>query len=1517
MAETKWSITAGIPSLGATGEIKWSICAGIPTRTEQGLTQSATLPSAVTQSAPRLQMFLVQASALTSAVTQPAPAIPLVPCVITANVKPTYETHYFTGSNDDALDNAIWDVSVGTNCTVDINNNRGLFHHAAGTAGNATARYRGSPISGDFDVEVRVVDSLQGNATWHAGFLRFEIDSTHYMEVEHYRSFNNLRYVARWRNGNGEQTAESAWRNYDNGYLRLVRKGNTVRTYYDDFTKDAWVEINAGGEAIGNGDGDISIGLRMTTTIEAWYEFDDFLLTNKIQQDVPLVPSTISEAVSQPVPILEQGQTITQAASLDSAVTQPVPIVTSDITITQAASLDTAVTQSAPEINLIIRPAALSAAVTQPTPELISSQTLEPSTISAAVTQELTLCQHSHLQTNFSEYTADQQPSDWTERWCDDRATSITKESSTGDWLGNKYIHRDHSSYGEYLLSWDKLDGATNVEILARVSCGEELNNVIFLVTRGSGGCGSEYAYYADCQWSSNIVYVKRLSSGGSYNIDPAYLNLVVDEHYWVRFRVIGTSLKAKVWKDGDSEPGTWGADTTHAGITNGGWVGLGSYRGDLGYIDFFSVALDGGTAKGPEAITMVSHDFAVTQPGPTMEMYLEPSTHEAPVSFANPQVQCPQAVEPDYVSQPVTVNAPTDLDITIKPQAHLYGVTQPNPRTNWIFPGSVEAAVTQPTPEVTASQIVTQAVALTSAVTQSDPSIPLVPCVITATVKPSYDTHYFTGTNDDRLDNAVWDVWEESATTTVDINSNRARFHSSSGNSNECNATYRGIVSGDFDVEVRIPNALTGNATWHSGYLRFEIDSTHYSLVEFYRGFNSLLWRARYRNGNGEQTPDTDTRISGNGYLRLVRKGSTVRTFYDDGTKSAWTELDAGGQAIGSGDGKIIIGLDKNTTIETWYEFDDFLLTSKQPQDLPLVPAVISEAVTQPVPQVTIDQEVTQASSLDSAVTQAAPTLEVYLGFAAALTSDGAVQAPADIYYAVGPSVISQAVSQANPNVITPLIPYNNIAHAVTQEAPILRMYVEQTQVPSSAVTQYTPQITFTIRPASISQAITQAYPHVQLMTLQPAAISQAVTLPMPIAGEVLTIVTAPSISGTVNAPDFAVRIKAHYHPFPVSALGPDLIAAQVLQPGIIAAYASIGEPTVTASIDLQPGVISQVVAVQDPRLDVELYPARLQVASTLPAPHLYTAIIPFVGPGLTIQVQVQKPTAFVFDQPQDIYPQPVPVYSSIGEPTVATEEDIQVDILSQPVSLPAPDIALTIRPEAVISVVTTLIGQVWTDIMPATAEASIALPAPELAYTIKPAVLSSLVQQDAPTLRLHLLPESFVQTVAPQDAKLTAYIKPEAVAQGVLQANPYLLLGVTIQPAMISAAATQPDPRLQVNVVPALLSQAVTQPTPALVWEQMLQPSVLEAAATLPTPEIYKHLELLYPDALETAVQLPNPGLWKSLEIVYPDVLEAPVLQPFPEVAPFHTFRSLYISAAWAEERNVMTQYINLVNR
>lgn len=203
--------------------------------------------------------------------------------------------------------------------------------------------------------------------------------------------------------------------------------------------------------------------------------------------------------------------------------------------------------------------------------------------------------------TSFDSYTADVQPSDWTARWVTASNTWATRSKASTE--GGKVLENTGTVDGRHLLSWDTVDAdanRANAEVLARVRSSSTLVNQLRLVVRGSGSAASEAGYMVEIPSSTTgDMRVSKLVSGTQTNLGTAYtFTFVANTWYYVRFRANGTSLKARVWKDGEPEPTVWQIDITDSSVTAAGWIGVGNLESTgTRDCDWFSIGTNGDTA--------------------------------------------------------------------------------------------------------------------------------------------------------------------------------------------------------------------------------------------------------------------------------------------------------------------------------------------------------------------------------------------------------------------------------------------------------------------------------------------------------------------------------------------------------------------------------------------------------------------------------------------------------------------------------------------------------------------------------------------------------------------------------------------------------------------------------------------------------------------------------------------------------------------------------------------------------
>lgn len=192
------------------------------------------------------------------------------------------------------------------------------------------------------------------------------------------------------------------------------------------------------------------------------------------------------------------------------------------------------------------------------------------------------------LQTDFSDYALNAQPSDWTKRW---QTTEEWKIQESG---AIKVLTKLITPATITAISWDKIDGKNPSTILAKVR--STINTAIRLqVPARSGGTAAYMTGYAAALTSSNTLDLLRHDSNESgttvTTLGSIALTVNVDAWYWIKFALDGSNLKVKAWQDGAAEPVVWGLEITDATYASG-WTGISCFT--TGAIDcgYFEVTL-------------------------------------------------------------------------------------------------------------------------------------------------------------------------------------------------------------------------------------------------------------------------------------------------------------------------------------------------------------------------------------------------------------------------------------------------------------------------------------------------------------------------------------------------------------------------------------------------------------------------------------------------------------------------------------------------------------------------------------------------------------------------------------------------------------------------------------------------------------------------------------------------------------------------------------------------------------
>ena len=177
-------------------------------------------------------------------------------------------------------------------------------------------------------------------------------------------------------------------------------------------------------------------------------------------------------------------------------------------------------------------------------------------------------------------------PSGWTQRWT---TTGVT--TSVLDVSSDRTLRRAQTTNARRGITYDTVDSDADrddCEVLALVSvdtipsptvgstnCGPAL--------RGSGAAGSENVYTARLytpNGTDKYLQVHKYVGGTGTTIVDYSFSWSTGTKYWIRLRANGTTVQARIWADGGSEPGTWQVDTTDSSVSGTGWAGIFTFQG-------------------------------------------------------------------------------------------------------------------------------------------------------------------------------------------------------------------------------------------------------------------------------------------------------------------------------------------------------------------------------------------------------------------------------------------------------------------------------------------------------------------------------------------------------------------------------------------------------------------------------------------------------------------------------------------------------------------------------------------------------------------------------------------------------------------------------------------------------------------------------------------------------------------------------------------------------------------------
>jgi len=201
-----------------------------------------------------------------------------------------------------------------------------------------------------------------------------------------------------------------------------------------------------------------------------------------------------------------------------------------------------------------------------------------------------------------------------------DPLASVSFDAAQSFWADGTAIQlrRTNTTGQRCAISWDVPGASADAEILARVV----LNRIgsgtaqprIGVYARGAGSAGSEtgIAFFLGRTGKENSL-VQHDGGTASDIVGDSTADRVFFRRYWLRLRVNGSDVLARIWSEGDTEPSAWAHEETTT-VTGSGWVGLFIFDGNTSNMtcDYFAAGMDGATAPGP-ADTPGTDQYATT----------------------------------------------------------------------------------------------------------------------------------------------------------------------------------------------------------------------------------------------------------------------------------------------------------------------------------------------------------------------------------------------------------------------------------------------------------------------------------------------------------------------------------------------------------------------------------------------------------------------------------------------------------------------------------------------------------------------------------------------------------------------------------------------------------------------------------------------------------------------------------------------------------------------------------------
>lgn len=184
--------------------------------------------------------------------------------------------------------------------------------------------------------------------------------------------------------------------------------------------------------------------------------------------------------------------------------------------------------------------------------------------------------------TDYSEYTTDATPDDWSE-W--GSGATWTVRDGGSDYVGETYLEYEETSGSRTGLLWSGEGTLEDVEIAWSAICpnpgNTDLMNGVIRASGSDPDTGSGYIATIGDESTGEVLIQKIVDGNLTSPIASGETVTNWDPNEWVnwRFQAFGNEVKVRVWMASDGEPNDWLLEVTDSDVTGAGEFGVYQFR--------------------------------------------------------------------------------------------------------------------------------------------------------------------------------------------------------------------------------------------------------------------------------------------------------------------------------------------------------------------------------------------------------------------------------------------------------------------------------------------------------------------------------------------------------------------------------------------------------------------------------------------------------------------------------------------------------------------------------------------------------------------------------------------------------------------------------------------------------------------------------------------------------------------------------------------------------------------------